>query len=147
MIIGYTTGVFDLFHIGHLNLLKNAKAMCDKLVVGVTVDELVSYKGKKALIPFEDRIEIVRSCKYVDAAVPQYNMNKLEACKKLGASILFVGDDWYNTEKWNSFQKELEAENIKVVYFPYTKGISSTTLNKTLEEARNNQTDTNLSNK
>ncbi len=147
MIIGYTTGVFDLFHIGHLNLLKNAKAMCDKLVVGVTVDELVSYKGKKALIPFEDRIEIVRSCKYVDAAVPQYNMNKLEACKKLGASILFVGDDWYNTEKWNSFQKELEAENIKVVYFPYTKGISSTILNKTLEEARNNQTDTNLSNK
>lgn len=83
MIIGYTTGVFDLFHIGHLNLLKNAKAMCDKLVVGVTVDELVSYKGKKALIPFEDRIEIVRSCKYVDAAVPQYNMNKLEACKNL----------------------------------------------------------------
>lgn len=74
-------------------------------------------------------------------------MNKLEACKKLGASILFVGDDWYNTEKWNSFQKELEAENIKVVYFPYTKGISSTILNKTLEEARNNQTDTNLSNK
>lgn len=147
MIIGYTTGVFDLFHIGHLNLLKNAKAMCDKLVVGVTVDELVSYKGKKALIPFEDRIEIVRSCKYVDAAVPQYNMNKLEACKKLGASILFVGDDWYNTEKWNSFQKELEAENIKVVYFPYTKGISSTILNKTLEEARNNQTDTNSSNK
>ena len=147
MIIGYTTGVFDLFHIGHLNLLKNAKAMCDKLVVGVTVDELVSYKGKKALIPFEDRIEIVRSCKYVDAAVPQYNMNKLEVCKKLGASILFVGDDWYNTEKWNSFQKELEAENIKVVYFPYTKGISSTILNKTLEEARNNQTDTNLSNK
>lgn len=147
MIIGYTTGVFDLFHIGHLNLLKNAKAMCDKLVVGVTVDELVSYKGKKALIPFEDRIEIVRSCKYVDAAVPQYNMNKLEACKKLGASILFVGDDWYNTEKWNSSQKELEAENIKVVYFPYTKGISSTILNKTLEEARNNQTDTNSSNK
>ena len=72
-IIGYTTGVYDLFHIGHLNLFKNAKGMCDKLVVGVTVDELVSYKGKQAMIPFEDRIELVRSCKYVDAAVPQYD--------------------------------------------------------------------------
>lgn len=80
MIIGYTTGVYDLFHIGHLNLLKNAKGMCDKLIVGVTVDELVQYKGKKAMIPFEDRIEIVRSIKYVDAAVPQYDMNKLKAC-------------------------------------------------------------------
>ena len=65
MIIGYTTGVYDLFHVGHLNLMKNAKGMCDKLIVGVTIDELVSYKGKKALIPFEDRIEIVRSCKSV----------------------------------------------------------------------------------
>ena len=73
MIIGYTTGVFDLFHIGHLNLLKNAKGMCDRLVVGVTVDELVTYKGKHAMIPFEDRIEIVRSIKYVDAAIPQYD--------------------------------------------------------------------------
>ena len=91
MTIGYTTGVYDLFHIGHLNLLKNAKGMCDKLVVGVTVDELVSYKGKQAMIPFEDRIEIVRSCKYVDAAVPQYDMDKLAACKKLGATIMFVG--------------------------------------------------------
>ena len=79
MIIGYTTGVYDLFHIGHLNLFKNAKGMCDKLIVGVTVDELVSYKGKQALIPYEDRIELVRSCKYVDATVPQYNMDKLTA--------------------------------------------------------------------
>ena len=99
MIIGYTIGVYDLFHIGHLNLLKNAKGMCDKLIVGVIVDDLVTYKGKHAFIPFEDRIEIVRSCKYVDAAVPQYDMNKLSACLKLGASILFVGDDWYGTKR------------------------------------------------
>lgn len=77
MVIGYTAGVFDLFHIGHLNLLKNAKGLCDKLIVGVTVDDLVLYKGKRAMIPFEDRIEIVRSIKYVDAAVPQYDMDKL----------------------------------------------------------------------
>ena len=83
MIIGYTTGVFDLFHIGHLNLLKNAKGMCDKLIVGVTTDELVSYKGKQAFIPFTDRIEIIRSCKYVDAAVPQYDMDTLRSCSSV----------------------------------------------------------------
>ena len=136
MIIGYTTGVFDLFHIGHLNLMKNAKGMCDKLIVGVTVDELVAYKGKKAMIPFEDRIEIVRSIKYVDAAVPQYDMNKLEACKKLGATYLFVGDDWYGTEKWKAYEKEFEAEGIKIIYFPYTKGVSSTQLTKALKAVR-----------
>jgi glycerol-3-phosphate cytidylyltransferase len=136
MTIGYTTGVYDLFHIGHLNLLKNARGMCDRLIVGVTVDELVAYKGKKAMIPFEDRIEIVRSIKYVDAAVPQYDMNKLEACKKLGASYLFVGDDWYGTEKWKAYEKEFAAEGIKIIYFPYTKGISSTQISKALQAVR-----------
>ena len=110
MLIGYTTGVYDLFHVGHLNLLKNAKGLCDKLIVGVTVDELVAYKGKQAMIPFEDRIEIVRSCKYVDAAIPQYDMDKLTACKKLGADILFVGDDWYATEKWKQYERILKKK-------------------------------------
>lgn len=136
MTIGYTTGVYDLFHIGHLNLLKNAKGMCDKLIVGVTVDELVAYKGKKALIPFEDRIEVVRSCKYVDAAVPQYDMDKLTACKKLGASLLFVGDDWYATEKWREYEKEFAAEGIKIIYFPYTQGVSSTKIREALDAVR-----------
>lgn len=136
MVIGYTTGVYDLFHIGHLNLLKNAKGMCDKLVVGVTVDELVAYKGKQSMIPFEDRIEIVRSCKYVDAAVPQYDMDKLAACKKLGASYLFVGDDWFNTEKWNKYEEEFAKEGIKIIYFPYTKGVSSTQIQKALDAVR-----------
>lgn len=136
MVIGYTTGVYDLFHIGHLNLLKNAKSMCDKLVVGVTVDELVAYKGKKALIPFEDRIEIVRSCKYVDAAVPQQDMDKLSACKKLGAQVMFVGDDWYNTDKWREYEKGFAASGIRVVYFPYTQGTSSTQIRKTLDIMR-----------
>lgn len=136
MVIGYTTGVYDLFHVGHLNLFKNAKGMCDKLIVGVTVDELVAYKGKHAMIPFEDRIELVRSCKYVDAAVPQYNMDKLTACKKLGASYLFVGDDWYGTEKWVKYEQEFAKENIQIVYFPYTNGISSTKIAEALNAVR-----------
>lgn len=136
MVIGYTTGVYDLFHIGHLNLLKNAKGMCDKLIVGVTVDELVAYKGKKALIPFEDRIELVRSCRFVDAAVPQYDMDKLTACKKLGASYLFVGDDWYGTEKWQAYEKDFAEAGIKIIYFPYTKGISSTQIQNVLDLIR-----------
>lgn len=136
MIIGYTTGVYDLFHIGHLNLLKNAKGLCDRLIVGVTVDDLVTYKGKRPMIPFEDRIEIVRSCKYVDAAVPQYDMDKIKACKELGAAILFVGDDWYGTEKWKKYEAELEKEGIKVVYFPYTKGVSSTIITNALKMVR-----------
>lgn len=136
MIIGYTTGVYDLFHVGHLNLLKNAKGMCDKLIVGVTVDELVQYKGKSALIPFEDRIEIVRSCKYVDAAVPQYDMDKLKACKELGATMLFVGDDWYGTKKWQKYEEDFAKEDIKIVYFPYTRGISSTKIAEALRVVR-----------
>lgn len=136
IIIGYTAGVYDLFHIGHLNMLKNAKGMCDKLIVGVTVDELVTYKGKQAIIPFEDRIEIVRNIKCVDAAVPQYDMDKLTACKKMGATILFVGDDWYGTEKWKKYEEEFSKEGIKIVYFPYTRGVSSTQITKALTADR-----------
>lgn len=136
MIIGYTAGVYDLFHIGHLTLLKNAKGMCDKLIVGVTTDELVLYKGKHAVIPFSERIEIVRSIKYVDAAVAQSDMDKLTMCKKLDASILFVGDDWYNTPKWREYEVEFAKNSIKIVYFPYTKGTSSTLLNQTLVKLR-----------
>lgn len=136
MVIGYTAGVYDLFHIGHLNLLKNAKGMCDKLIVGVTTDDLVTYKGKHAMIPFEDRIEIVRNIKCVDAAVPQSDMDKLAMCKKLGATILFVGDDWYGTDKWQEYEKAFAAEGIRIVYFPYTKGVSSTQITKALNAVR-----------
>lgn len=136
MTIGYTTGVYDLFHMGHLNLLKNAKGMCDKLIVGVTVDELVAYKGKQAMIPFDERVEIVRACRYVDSAIPQYDMDKLAMCKKLGASILFVGDDWYGTEKWNKYEEEFAKEGIKIVYFPYTKSVSSTKIREALRKVR-----------
>ena len=136
MTIGYTAGVYDLFHIGHLTLLKNAKALCDKLIVGVTVDELVTYKGKHAMIPFSDRIEIVRNIKCVDAAVPQYDMDKLTMCKKLGATILFAGDDWYGTDKWKQYEKEFAEAGIKIIYFPYTHGVSSTKINEALNAVR-----------
>lgn len=134
LIIGYTSGVYDLFHIGHLNLLKNAKAMCDKLIVGVTTDELALYKNKVPIIPYSERSEIVRSIKYVDVVVPQENMDKLVMCKKLKANIMFVGDDWYATEKWNVYEEEFRKAGIKIVYFPYTKGISSTLLSKILSK-------------
>lgn len=136
MVIGYTSGVYDLFHIGHVNVLRNAKAMCDKLVVGVTVDELVAYKGKQPVIPFHERIEVVRACKYVDVAVPQSNMDKAAAAKKNHATYLFVGDDWYETDKWREHERLLSEVGCKVIYFPYTQGTSSTLINETLKGLR-----------
>ena len=141
MIIGYTTGVFDLFHIGHLNLLRRAKAQCDHLIVGVTVDELVLYKNKHAVIPFEERIEIVRSIKYVDEAVPQVNMNKMEAWEKYHFNRRFVGDDWKGTEKWNRIEEEMRSVGVELIYFPYTKGTSSTLINQVLLKLRDNDGD------
>lgn len=138
MIIGYTSGVYDLFHIGHLNLLKNAKGMCDKLIVGVTTDELVSYKNKKAVIPFEERLEIVRSIKYVDAAIPQEDMDKFKMWEKIKFDVMFVGDDWFDTPKWREFDKLFKEVGVRIVYFPYTKGTSSTLINTTLEHLREN---------
>lgn len=135
-IIGYTTGVFDLFHVGHLNVLKNAKGMCDKLIVGVTSDELVSYKNKRAVIPFEERIEIVRSIKYVDAAIAQEDMDKFAMWERIKFDVMFVGDDWYKTEKWNAIEKQFAEVGVRVVYFPYTKGTSSTLINETLKKLR-----------
>ena len=136
MIIGYASGVFDLFHIGHLNLLRNAKGLCDKLIVGVSTDELVGYKHKRSVIKFEERIEIVRSVKYVDSVVPQEDMNKLLMWKKLKFDLLFVGDDWYQSEKWVKYEEELNSNGVRVVYFPYTKGTSSTLLNQVLVNLR-----------
>jgi glycerol-3-phosphate cytidylyltransferase len=137
VIVGYTSGVFDLFHIGHVNLLRNAKAMCDKLIVGVTTDDLVAYKNKKAVIPYEERLEIVRSNQYVDAAVPQDSMDKFVMWSKLHYDVMFVGDDWHDTDKWRAFEKQFAEVNVRIVYFPYTKGVSSTLLNDVLIKLRN----------
>ncbi|MFR1380508.1 MAG: adenylyltransferase/cytidyltransferase family protein [Clostridium neonatale] len=134
--VGYTTGVFDLFHIGHLNLLKKSKEMCEYLIVGVSTDELVKYKNKKPVIPFEERIEIVNAIKYVDKVVPQENMDKLSAYNKYNFNVMFVGDDWKGTGKWNKIEKDLKEVGCELVYFPYTKGTSSTLINETLNRLR-----------
>jgi glycerol-3-phosphate cytidylyltransferase len=133
MIIGYTTGVFDLFHTGHLNILKNAKSQCDKLIVGVTTDELAKARKKKTpIIEFAERIEIVRSIKYVDEAVPQTNMDKFEAWKIHRFNKMIVGDDWKGSEQWNQLEKDFSNVGVEIVYFPYTKDTSSTLIREIL---------------
>ena len=136
MIIGYTSGVYDLFHIGHLNLLRNAKGMCNNLIVGVPSEELVSYKNKKAVIPHNERMEIVRSSKYVDSVVPQEDMDKFEMWKKLKFDVIFVGDDWYASDKWEELESQFKEVGVRIIFFPYTKGTSSTLLNETLKKLR-----------
>lgn len=137
--IGYTSGVYDLFHIGHLNLIKNAKGLCDKLIVGVTSDELVSYKNKKAVIGHPERMEIVRSIKYVDAVVPQNDMDKFKMWERLKFDVMFVGDDWFESDKWKELDEKFKTVGVKIIYFPYTKGTSSTLINKTLKDLRDNE--------
>lgn len=133
-IIGYTTGVFDLFHIGHLNILKKAKENCDYLIVGVTVDELVAYKGTNSIIPFEERYKIVEAIKFVDKVVPQSSMDKMEAWQRLKFNKMFVGSDWKGTEKWNKLEDDFAKVDVQIEYFPYTKGTSSTHLKNVLNK-------------
>lgn len=140
MIIGYTTGVFDLFHVGHVNVLKNAKSMCDKLIVGVSSDELVEKsKNKKPIIPFIERCEVVGSCKYVDVVISQTDRNKIKIYDKLKFNILFVGDDWYGDKDWRNMEQELKKNGVRVVFFPYTKGTSSSLINEILIQARSSK--------
>lgn len=135
-IIGYTTGVFDLFHVGHLRMIENAKSMCDKLIVGVTVDDLVVYKNKKAIIPYDERAEIVRNIRHVDVVVPQESMDKFEAWKKLKFDIMFVGDDWYGNPRWEQYEKQFAEVGVKIIYFPYFKGTSSTLIKEVLTKLK-----------
>lgn len=129
MIIGYTTGVFDMFHIGHLNIIKASKERCDYLIVGVSTDELVKKeKNKTPVIPFEERIEIVSSLKYVDQVVPQINKNKFEAWEKYHFNRMFVGNDWKGTSAWNHYEVQFQPLGVEIIYLPHTDGISSTNL-------------------
>ena len=136
-LVGYTSGVFDLFHVGHLNLLRNASSLCDNLIVGVSTDELVSYKNKKAVIPHAERMEIIRNIKYVDAVVPQEDMDKFKMWERLKFDVMFVGDDWFETDIWREIEAQFNEVGVKIVYFPYTKGVSSSLLNEVLVKLRN----------
>lgn len=130
--IGYTAGVYDMFHIGHLNVIKNAKEYCEELIVGVSTDEVVEKnKNKKTIIPFQERIKIVEAIKYVDRVIPQISYSiegKIQTAKNNNIDVMFVGDDWKNTEKWNKIEVELNKIGVEVVYLPHTDGISSTIL-------------------
>ena len=134
-VIGYTTGVFDMFHIGHLNILRNAKEQCDYLIVGVSTDEVVqSYKHKSPVIPFEQRIAIVESIKYVDRVVAQTTMNKMEAWQTLKFDVLFHGNDWQNSDMYNKIIKEFSEVGVDVVFLPHTPGVSSTDIAQKMEK-------------
>ena len=136
--IGYTTGVFDMFHIGHLNILKRAKEMCDYLIVGVSTDEVVQeYKHKSPVIPFEDRLAIVEAIKYVDKAIPQTTMDKMVAYKELHFDALFHGSDWKNSAMYDEIEKTFSAIGVDVVFLPHTDGISSTLIRDKSDKAVN----------
>lgn len=127
--VGYTTGVFDMFHIGHLNILKRAKEQCEFLIVGVTTDELcLNRKNKTPIINEKDRMAIVEAIRYVDKVVPQTDMEKIRPVKELGADAVFVGSDWKGTEAWNNYEKQFAEVGCTVVYLDHTDGISSTIL-------------------
>lgn len=133
-IVGYTTGVFDMFHIGHLNIIKRAKEKCDYLIVGVSTDELVlREKGKTPVIPYEERIEIVEALKYVDQVVPQVDKDKKQAWEKLHFNKMFVGSDWKGTPQWDEYEKQFVPLGVEIIYLPHTDGISSTMLTSVIK--------------
>lgn len=134
-IIGFTDGVFDMFHIGHLNMIRRVKSMCDYLIVGVHSDEIVNnYKHRKTIINENDRREIVGAIREVDKAVINYTRDKIELWNLYHFDVIFIGDDWKGTERWNKFEKELSKYGVSVEYIPYTKGVSTTQIRNKLGE-------------
>lgn len=134
-VIGYTTGVYDMFHIGHLNVIRRAKEQCDYLIVGVSTDELVKKdKGKTPVIPYEERVAIITALKYVDEVVPQPDKNKVEAWKRYHFDKMFVGSDWKGTPQWNEFEEQFKPLSVAIVYLPHTDGISSTKLTTVIKD-------------
>ncbi len=136
-VIGYTTGVFDMFHIGHLNILKRAKEQCDYLIVGVSTDELCkSYKKKEPIIPYEERKAIIEAIKYVDKVVPQTDRNKFAAWERIKFDVMFVGDDWKNSPLFTELENKFKDVGVKIIFFPYTKTTSSTILREKLDKIK-----------
>ena len=135
--IGYTTGVFDMFHVGHLNILKQAKEYCDYLIVGVSTDELVQeYKHKTPIIPFEDRCEILKAIRYVDEVVPQINRDKIAAFNKYKFDVMFVGNDWQGNPLFNEVEAYLKDHDANNIYFQYTPNVSSTLLREKISKLK-----------
>lgn len=133
--IGYTTGVFDLFHIGHLNILRRAKERCDKLIVGVSIDEnVMSYKHKKPVVPFDERIRIIKAVKYVDYVVEQADMDKFKAWEKLHYNVMFHGSDWKNSSMYNEIEAKLNTVGVKVEFLPHTDGVSTSMLSEKINK-------------
>lgn len=133
-IVGYTQGTYDMFHIGHLNLIKNAKRHCDYLIVGVNADDLVEqYKDKRPIVPLNERVEIVRAIKYVDEVVVTTTLDKKEMWDKLRFDEIYIGDDWKGNERWEQTGKDMERLGVKLVFLPYTKDTSSTMLREKLK--------------
>jgi glycerol-3-phosphate cytidylyltransferase len=132
--IGYAPGAFDLFHIGHLNLLRRAKEHCDYLIAGVVADEvLIKHKGVTPIVPLAERLEIVRHIRFVNAAIPAMTNDKVEIWKDLRFNVLFKGDDWQGTEKGNKLERQFAALDVEIVYLPYTLATSSSALRRTLQ--------------
>ena len=133
--IGYTTGVYDMFHVGHLNILRRAKEQCDTLIVGVTTDELCYLRKQKyPIINETDRMAIVGAIRYVDKVILQVDMEKISPVKELGADAVFVGSDWKGTDAWNKYEKEFAAVGCTVVYLDHTDGISSSILREKINK-------------
>lgn len=135
MVIGYTTGVFDMFHIGHLNILRRAREKCDYLIVGVSTDEVVqSYKNKTPIIPYEQRAAIVEAIRYVDEVVPQTTMDKVDFLKSRHFDIMFHGDEWKGTELYNHYEEEFAKLGTRIEYLTHTDGISSSILREKISK-------------
>ena len=133
-VIGYTQGTFDMFHIGHLNLIKNAKRHCDYLVVGINADDLVeSYKHKRPIIPLAERAEIVRAIKYVDEVIVTNTLDKKTIWETVRFDEIYIGDDWKGNDRWEKTRHEMEVLGAKLVFLPYTKDTSSTLLREKLK--------------
>ncbi|MEU9143154.1 adenylyltransferase/cytidyltransferase family protein [Streptomyces sp. NPDC048349] len=132
--VGYAPGAYDLFHIGHLNILRHARSQCDYLVAGVVSDEMAELaKGRRPMIPLLERLEIVRSVKYVDSAFVETVPDKVETWRQVRFDVIFKGDDWRGTPKGDKLEKDFAALGVDVVYFPYTVHTSSTQLRRALD--------------
>lgn len=135
MVVGYTQGTYDMFHIGHLNLIRNARQECDFLIVGVNTDELIqSYKGKSAIVPLEERMDIISALRFVDQVIPCSSLDKKEICITHHVNKIFIGDDWKGNVRWIQTEEELAPYGVEVVYLPYTQNTSSTLLREKLKE-------------